>query len=529
MTNSIGEIDNADVMFVIGANPTAAHPVIGYRLKMAAKNGATLIVADPRQIELVDYADVFLRLRPGTNEALLNGMIHVILAEGLANEKFIRERTEGFPEMAAVVKKYTPAYTAEITGVPAADIRRAARLFAGAENASIFYTLGITNHTTGTDGVLSVANLALVTGHVGKPSSGVNPLRGQNNVQGACDMGALPNVFTGYQGVGERGARFKFGRAWGTRLNPRPGLTITEVFDAIYTKEIKFLYIMGENPALTEANLHHVRGALEKVDFLVVQDIFFTETAAYADVVLPAAAFAEKEGTFTNTERRVQMVRKAINPPGEAKPDWVILSALARELRLKWNYATPAEIFQEIARLNPAYAGISYQRLEKEGGLQWPCPDAKHPGTPYLHQDKFVRGKGLFTPVEYQPPAEEPDSDYPLLLTTGRILFHYNTMTRYSGAIEPFKPEEVAQVNPADAGHLGVVEGETVKLSSRRGHIAVRITITDAVPPGVIYVTFHYRESAVNLLTGSALDPVTKTPEFKICAVKMEKLATAGA
>lgn len=529
MTNSIGEIEDADTMLVIGANPPEAHPVIGYRIKMAKKKGATLIVADPRRTELAEYADVHLRLRPGTNEALINGMMNVIITEGLADEKFIQERTEGFAAMKAVVDKYTPEHAEKITGVAAEDIRRAARLFAGAERASIFYTLGITNHTTGTDSVLSVANLSLLTGNLGKRSAGVNPLRGQNNVQGACDMGALPNVFTGYQRVDDREARTKFERAWGARLNPQPGLTITDIFNAILAGEIKFLYVFGENPALTEANLHHVWEALEEVEFLVVQDLFLTETAAYADVVLPAAAFAEKQGTFTNTERRVQMVRKAVDPPGEAKADWLILCELARKLGLNWDYASAEDIFQEMARLTPSYAGISHQRLEEEEGLQWPCPTADHPGTLYLHKDKFVRGKGQFTPVEHQPPAEEPDEEYPILLTTGRILYHYNTMTRYADGIESFRPEELAQINPEDAARMGIEEGDLVKMSSRRGHVQVRLTVTDAVPPGVIYMTFHYHESAVNLLTIGALDPVTKTPEFKVCAVRIDKLAEIGA
>lgn len=529
MTNSIGEIEDADTMLVIGANPPEAHPVIGYRIKMAKKKGATLIVADPRRTELADYADIHLRLHPGTNEALLNGMMNVIIAEGLADEQFIRERTEGFAEMKAVVEKYSPEYAAEITGVPAEDIRKAARLFAGAERASIFYTLGITNHTTGTDSVLSVANLALLTGNLGKYSSGVNPLRGQNNVQGACDMGALPNVFSGYQRVDDRGARTKFERAWGARLNPRPGLTITDIFKAILDGEVKFLYVMGENPALTEANLHHVREALESAEFLVVQDLFLTETAVYADVVLPAAAFAEKEGTFTNTERRVQLLRQAVTPPGEAKSDWLILCELARKLGLGWDYAASADIFEEMAGLTPSYAGISHRRLDDEGGLQWPCPDADHPGTLFLHQDKFVRGKGCFTPVEHQPPAEEPDEEYPFLLTTGRILYHYNTMTRYAGDIESFRPEERAQINPEDAAKMDIKDGDLVKMSSRRGHVQVRLTVTDVVPPGVIYMTFHYHESAVNLLTIDALDPVTKTPEFKICAVRVDRLAEVQA
>ena len=525
MTNSIEEIENARALFVIGSNTTETHPVIGYRVKMAKKKGALLIVADPRKIDLAEHADVFLQLRPGTNEALLNGMINVIIQEGLVDEEFIRKRTEGYAEMAAAVQKYTPEYVETITGVAADDLRRAARLYAGAESAAILYTMGITQHTKGTDSVLAVANLAMVTGNVGKPGSGVNPLRGQNNVQGACDMGALPNVFTGYQRVDSSEALAKFRKAWGVKLNPKPGLTVTEIIDAILQDKIKALYVMGENPALSDADLHHVIKALEKVEFLVVQDIFLTETAALADVVLPAAAFAEKQGTFTNIERRVQMVRPAVKPPGEAKADWLILTELASRLGMKWRYETPEDIFKEIAALTPSYAGIGYRRLEEEGGLQWPCPDSGHPGTPFLHQDKFSRGKGLFTPVEYRPSAEEPDEQYPLLLTTGRNLFHYHTgtMTRRSDGINAFKPEETVQINPDDADRLAIGEGDMVKITSRRGDLKARATITDRVPPGVIFMTFHFHEAAANLLTNSAVDPVAKIPEFKVCAVKVEK------
>ncbi len=527
MTNSISEIENAKALLVIGSNTTETHPVLAYRMRMAKKKGASLIVADPRKIELAEEADVFMQLRPGTNTALLNGMINVIIEEGLADEQFIRERTEGYEEMASVVKKYTPDYVEGITGVAAADIRKAARLYARAENAGIYYTMGITQHTDGTNAVSAIANLAMVTGNLGKPSSGVNPLRGQNNVQGACDMGALPGVFTGYQGVDNEAARAKFEEAWGVKLNPVPGLTTTEMFDSILEGKIKVLYVMGENPLLSDANINHVEEALEKLDFLVVQDIFLTETAAKADVVLPAAAFAEKSGTFTNTERRVQMVRQAIDPPGAAKADWVIITDLANKLGLGWQYAGPADIFQEIAQLTPSYAGISYERLEQEGGLQWPCPSADHAGTPYLHKDTFSRGKGLFKPIEYQPPAEEPDQEYPLVLTTGRNRYHYHTgsMTRQSKPLSTYRPEELAQVNKTDAERLGIKDGDLIRVSSRRGQVEVKAAVTEAVPPGVMFMTFHFHESPVNVLTNNKLDPISKTPELKVCAVKLEKIA----
>ncbi len=528
MTNSIAEIENAEALFIIGSNTTETHPVIGYRVKMAKSKGASLIVVDPRRIDLAEYADLFLQLRPGTNEALLNGIIHVIIQEKLADKKYIREKTEGYAQMALAIQKYTPEYVEEITGVPAEDIRRAARLYAGAESAAILYTMGITQHIKGTNSVLAVANLAMVCGNVGKPYSGVNPLRGQNNVQGACDMGALPNVFTGYQRIDDRNVLNKFRRAWGTKLSSQPGLTVTEIIDGILQDKIKALYVMGENPALSDANLNHVLEALGKIDFMVVQDIFMTETAAFADVVLPAAAFAEKQGTFTNTERRVQLVRQAVTPPGKTKPDWLILQELASKLNIKWSYENPEEIFREIARLTPSYAGISYGRLEKEGGLQWPCPSDDHPGTPYLHKEKFSRGKGLFTPVEYRPSAEEPDEQYPLILTTGRSLFHYHTgtMTRRSAGIDAFRPEEMVQISKDDAARMGISEGDMVEVASRRGKLKAKATVTEQVPAGVVFMTFHFHEAAANLLTINEVDPVSKIPEFKVCAVKVEKIET---
>lgn len=527
MTNSIGDIAQADVLFIIGSNTTETHPVIGYRIRKAKREGASLIVADPRRIDLADRADAFLQLRPGTNEALINGIIHVIINEGLHDQNFINERTEGFKEMAASVQKYTSEYVAEITNVPAEEICKAARLYAGAENAAILYTMGVTQHTSGTNTVLTIANLAMLTGNIGKPSSGVNPLRGQNNVQGACDMGALPTVYTAYQAVGNEENRAKFARAWGAELSSTPGLTVTEIMDGALTGKVKALYIMGENPMLTDANLHHVAEALDKVDFLVVQDIFLTETAAKAHVVLPAAAFAEKSGTFSNTERRVQLLNQAVTPPGEAKADWQILQELAHKLGFNWQYGGTEDIFKEITSLTPSYAGISYQRLEWEGGLQWPCPTPEHPGTPILHAANFTRGKGLFSAVEYTPPAELTDGDYPLVLTTGRNLYHYHSgsMTHRSKALEAHRPEELAQINFEDAARMGICDGDLVKLSSRRGELETRVEVTDMVPPGVVFMTFHYKDAAVNLLTNDKLDPVAKIPELKVCAIKMEKSA----
>ena len=525
MTNSIGEVEDAGAIFVIGSNTTETHPVISYRISRAKQKGAALIVADPRRIELVDKADVFLQLLPGTNVALLNGLAHVIIKEGLVDKDFIKERTEGYKEVKMALEKYTPEYVSEITGVAAEDIEKAARLYAKADSAALLYTMGITQHTSGTDSVLAIANLAMLTGNLGKASAGVNPLRGQNNVQGACDMGALPNVITGYQPVADAGVRAKFSEDWGVELTDKPGLTVTEIMDGAYKGNIKGMLIMGENPALSDADISHVQAALKKLDFLVVQDIFLTETAELADVVLPACSFAEKEGTFVNTERRVQLIRRAVTPRGESRPDWAILRDLAGKLGFAWEYHAAGDIFAEIRRLTPSYAGITYRRLEAEGGLQWPCPAEDHPGTPFLHQGKFSRGLGKFHPVEYGDAAEQPDDAYPFILTTGRNLYHYHTgtMTRRSRGLDAIRPEEFVQLNEEDAGVLGVADGDRVKVSSRRGQVAVRVKVTEEVPKGVIFMTFHFKESPVNVLTNCALDPKAKTPELKVCAVNVEK------
>jgi len=525
MTNSIEEITGAKAILVIGSNTTETHPVISYRVREAVRKGAVLIVADPREIDLVEIAHYHLPLRPGTDVALLNGLIHIIIAEDLLDVEFVENRTEGYEKLKESVARYTPAYVSGITGIPESDLRAAARAYATAGSAAILYTMGITQHICGTDNVLAIANLAMITGNLGKPSAGVNPLRGQNNVQGACDMGALPNVFTGYQKVEDPAAREKFARAWKVKLSDKPGFTTTVAMEAIHEGKIKGMYIMGENPVLSEANAAHCIEALQKLEFLVVQDIFMTETAAYADVVLPAAAYAEKPGTYTNTERRVQLSHPAVAPPGQARADWFIITELARRLGFDWRYDNgPESIFEEIASLTPSYAGITYARLADKG-LQWPCPAADHPGTTFLHENKFSRGKGLFTPVEYRPPAEQPDGDYPFVLATGRHVFHYHTgtMSRRSAGLEQIRPEELVQVNPKDAARLGLVEGDRALIASRRGQVEARVTLTEAVAPGTVFMTFHYREAAANLLTNDALDPVAKIPEFKVCAVRVEK------
>ncbi len=525
MTNSIDDLERAECILVIGSNTTEGHPIVGLRIKRAVmKNGCKLIVAEPRHIRLCYYADQWIRHRPGTDVALLNGMMNVILAEGLADEEFIRERTEGFEEFRKVVDQYPPERAAEICGVDAEDIRRAARTFASAASAAIVYAMGITQHTTGVDNVLSLANLAMLTGNLGKEGAGVNPLRGQNNVQGACDMGALPDVFTGYQKVSDPQAREKFEKAWGVDYLPgNPGLTVMEMMDAVLRDEVKVLYIMGENPLLSDPDIRHLKEALERVDFLVVQDIFLTETARYADVVLPAASFAEKEGTFTNTERRVQRVRKAVEPPGEAREDSWIIAQLAARLGFDMGDVSAAAVMEEIASLTPSYAGISYRRLEESGGLQWPCPSPDHPGTPILHVERFTRGKGKFSPVEYRPPAEEPDADYPLVLTTGRLLTHYHTgsMTRRVEPLNELVPENRVWINPEDAERLGVAAGDEVAVESRRGAIKVKARVTEKVPPGVVFIPFHFGESPANALTNPALDPIAKIPEYKVAAVRI--------
>jgi formate dehydrogenase alpha subunit len=528
MTNSIKDIVEADVLFVTGSNTTEAHPVLSLQMKQAVrKHGAKLILLDPRRIELADFAALHLRHQPGTDVAVLNAMAHVILVEGLANESFIGERTEGIAEFKTAVADWTPERAAVISGVPAEEIRQAARLYANAKNGAIFWAMGITQHTTGTDNVKALSNLALLTGHIGRPGTGLNPLRGQNNVQGACDMGGLVNVFPGYQPVADETARRKFAAGWHVPfefLNPKPGLTVTEIMHGVLDGRIKAIYIMGENPMLSDPNLNHVRQALEQVEFLVVQDIFLNETAEMAHIVLPAASFAEKSGTFTNTERRVQLIRPALPLPGKARPDWQIITQIAQCLGADWSYADPAEIFTELASLTPQYAGISHERLE-QGGLQWPCPTPDHPGTAVLHSTQFTRGKGLLCPVPFKPPAEEADETYPFILSTGRILFHWHggTMSRRSPGLELAAPTAEVEINPADGQALDIQDGDCVQVESRRGAVLAEARLTDRSPIGTVFMTFHYAEAAVNLLTHDVVDPVAKIPEYKVCAVRVAK------
>jgi len=453
-------------------------------------------------------------------------MMNIIINEGLADEEFIANRTEGFEEVKEAVARYTPDVVERISGIPQEELRQAALMYGQAERAAIVYAMGITQHTSGVDHVKACANLAMITGNLGRAGTGVNPLRGQNNVQGACDMGALVNVYPGYQVVTNPEFTQKCEEAGGvTGCSDKVGLTVTEMIDAAERGELKAMYIMGENPVLSDPDSNHVIEALQALDLLVVQDIFLTETAELADVVLPGCSYAEKDGTFTGTDRRVQLVRQAVPPIGDSKADWVIICELAQRMGARgFDYASPAQIMEEIASLTPIYAGVSYQRLEEQGFLQWPCRTAEDVGTPYLHEGQFTRGLGKMHVVEHQDPAEMPDDEYPFMLTTGRNMFHFHTgsMTRRSAKLEQESPEGYVEVNPEDAAELGVSDGEQVKLLSRRGEIQAKAWVTDRVPRGLVFAPFHYAEAAANVLTNPALDPQAKIPEYKVCAVRVE-------
>jgi formate dehydrogenase alpha subunit len=523
MTNSIGEIEHADCILVTGSNTTEAHPIIALEVKAAVRrHGARLIVADPRRIDLVRFADVHLRQQSGTDVALFNAMMNVILEENLHDEEFIEARTENFAEFRRCVEECPPEEAECITGVPADEIRQAARIYAGAERASIIYSMGITQHTTGTDNVLALANLAMLTGNMGRESTGVNPLRGQNNVQGACDLGALPNVYPGYQKVDDPEVHSKFERAWDAELPDEPGLTVVEMMDAAHDGRVRALYVMGENPMLSDPDVGHVREALERLDFLCVQDIFLSETAELADVVLPAASFAEKEGTFTSTERRVQRVRKAVPPPGEARPDWEILCELSCRLGYDMRCDHPSEVMDEIASVTPIYGGMHFNRLEGTG-LQWPCPDDEHPGTPFLHEGEFRRGLGRFHPTPFRAADELPDEQFPYILTTGRFLYHFHTgtLSRQTAGLEELCPPAPFEINPEDAAREGIEDGDMVEISSRRGTVTARAVVTERSPEGTVFMPFHFREAPANALTNPALDPIAKIPELKVCAVRL--------
>jgi len=521
MTNAIWEIEGMEVIFIIGSNTKETHPVIANRMIKAYRKGAKIVVADPRLIPMVKFADTHLRIRPGSDIALLNGMANIIIREGLQNGDFIREKTEGYDAWKQSLEAFTPEYAEEITGVPKDDIIHAARLYGSSRRAGIFYTMGITQHTCGTDNVIALANLVSLTGNIGRPSTGINPLRGQNNVQGASDAACLPNVYPGYQKVDDPEIQKKFELAWGRQLSPAVGLTSTVMMNAAAEGKIKALFIMGENPVITDPNMHHTVKALESLDFLVVQDIFLTDTARLAEVVLPAACSFEKNGTFTNTERKVQRVRKAVVPPGEAKDDLWILSEISRRLGYEMT-AAPEKVFDEYSKLWPALSGMSYLRLDKHG-LNWPCPAPDHPGTPYLYKDGFPKGKVPFVAVGYQPPAEVCDDQYPFVLTTGRNLFQYHSgsMTRRVEPIEAHAGEPYVEINPYDSENLGIRNGDTITVRSRRGEISIKARVTPRVSEGTVFIPMHYREAAANVITNDALDPQVKIPELKVCAVNI--------
>ena len=529
MTNSIGEIRDADFLFVIGSNTSEAHPIIAMEMKRAVRKGATLVVADPRAIWMTSIAEKHLQLNPGTDVWLLNAMAHVIVAEDLIDREFIENQTENFEQVKETVASYTPEKAEEITGISADDIRWTARQYATTEKAGIYYTLGITEHAHGTDNVYALANLVLMTGHLGKPATGMNPLRGQNNVQGANDAGATPMFYPGYQRVDDPEVQAKYEKSWGVPLSPVPGLNLNEMMKTV-GEQMRGFFVMGEDIVLSEPNVLELEKGLNKVDFIVMQDAFMNETARFADVILPAAVFAEKEGTFTNSERRVQRVRKAVEPPGEALPDWEILIMLANKMGANWSYNDPAEVYAEMVKDVPQFAGISHEKLEKIdadeesiAGLQWPCPDADHPGTKFLHEDGILRGKGLFMPVHYIPPAELPDEEYGLFLSTGRTLYHYNaaTQTRRESGLDAKQSEAFVELHPSDARKRGVHHGDMVEVATRRGRVQLRAILSRQVRPGCIWMPLHFAEARANVLTNDVGDAVTGTAEYKVCAAEV--------
>ncbi len=531
-TNSIPEIENCRFLLVIGSNTTEAHPVLALRMKKAARNGATLVVADPRKIWLTKIAKRHLQLRPGTDVWLLNAMMNVIVTEGLENRAYIDEFTEGFEAVREVVLGYPPEEAEKVTGVPVEAIRQTAREYAAERYAAIFYTLGITEHACAVDNIWSLSNLVLMTGHLGYESTGLNALRGQNNVQGLNDAGANPSYLPGYQPVEDPDVKHKFSDAWGVEVPETHGYRLDQMMSGLHDGRVKALYLIGENPAQTEPNAHHVEEGLENLEFLVAQDLFLNDTTAgHADVVFPASSFAEKDGTFTNTERRVNRVRKAVPCPGQAREDWRIVLDLAEALGAEWpEYRTAEDVWNEFADLAPLWSGIRYDRIE-EVGLQWPCPDRDHPGSPYLHAPRpaLPGGRGRFFPVEYQPPIEQPDSEYPLVLTTGRTLYHYNsaTMTMREEGVLDKQEEPFVEIHAEDAAALGIADGDPVRLVSRRGELEARAAFSERVYPGLVWMALHFAQAKVNWLTHDVGDPLIGTPEYKVSAVRVEPVKTA--
>jgi formate dehydrogenase major subunit len=526
MTNSFADFDKAKMLFVIGSNTTEAHPVAGAFIKRAVRAGAQLIVADPRFTGIAEHATSYIPIKVGSDVAFLNGLMHVIIKEGLQDQAYVDAHTTGYAELKAKVAEYTPKKAAKIAGISEELLIETARKLASVKPMMLIYTLGITEHTCGVNNVRSTANLQMLLGNVGFDCGGVNPLRGQNNVQGACDMGALPNVYTGYQKVEDKTAREKFEKAWDVKLPKKNGLMMPQMFEGIADGSLKALWVFGENLANTEPDIRHVEHCLEKVDFLICNDIFPTETTRFADVIFPAAAWSEDDGTFSNSERRVNRVRKAVDPPGEAKPNWWVFREVAWRLGQEWKSKSGQEIWdKEISELTPALGGIKYSRIEGDG-LQWPCPDKKHPGTACLHKDGcFTCGLGNFQALDWTPPAEVPDKKYPLVLSTGRRLYHYHTRTQTgrSGGLNDLLGEETADISLADAAELGVANGDLVRVSSRRGQVVVKAKVTRQVPRGMVWMAFHFREGNANWLTNPVYDPISLTAEYKACAVKLEK------
>jgi formate dehydrogenase alpha subunit len=523
MTNSISDLAGAECILIVGSNAAESHPIIIGEIYKAVDRGATVIVVDPRKTAVARNAAMHLPINPGTDIPLLAGMMRHIVDAGLHDAAFIQERMEGFEELRTFLQSWPVGRAAAECGIEEATIRNVAEIFAKARDAAVVYCMGITQHACGTANVHAVCDLAMLCGHIGKPYSGVYPLRGQNNVQGSCDMGGLPNVYPGYQSAGDPAIREKFEGAWGRELSAKPGLTLTEMIGGA-GKEIRAMYIMAENPALSDPDVNHVLESLARLDFLIVQDIFLTETAKFAHLVLPATCFAEKTGTYTNTERRFQLLRQAVEPPGEAKGDFEILCILANRLGLDFPYTHPCEVMEEIASLVPAYGGVRFDRLEL-AGLQWPCPDTRHPGTRFLHEHKFTRGKGLFVAPQYTPPFEIPDGEYPYYLNTGRMFAHYHTgtMTRRSPFLNREMKKPYAEIHPEDAVQAGIREGDRIRITSRRGSIVTAARISERVARGSVFAPFHFTEARANVLTNPVLDPISKIPEFKVCAVKVEK------
>ncbi len=539
MSNSMDDVaEFAQAALIIGSNTTEQHPVFGTMLRRAVnKRGLKIVVADPRKIDITEFAVLHLQQKPGTDIALINGLMYIILEKGWEDKAFIAERCEGYDEFKATVMNYPPDKVAEITNIPVEKLYQAAEILATSKPSAVIWAMGITQHIVGVRNVMSLANLQMLLGNMGKPGSGVNPLRGQNNVQGACDMGGLPNVYPAYQAVTNEEVQKKFQEAWGATSSLKVGLTVTEMIPAAAEDKIKALYILGEDPVMSDPDTNHIRHCLEACEFIALQEIFPSETAPYADVLLPGVSFAEKTGTFTNTERRVQMVHKAIEPLGDARPDWSITVEIAKRIVAAgggrqieagpyagWNYADSDAIMREINALTPSYGGITHARLDKGERLQWPCPNAEHPGTPILHTKQFTRGRGKFMPIDHVPPAELPDDDYPFFLNTGRVLYHWHggEMTRRADGLMKVYGKPLIEVNPDDAAKLGLNGDKRVRVTSRRGSIEAEAWVTDRVPPGTVYANFHFPEASANELTIAALDPVAKEPEYKVCAVKVE-------